>query len=195
MKKYFFSIFILLLSVNFTVSQVTVTTISAFGYSNCIELKNNDVTVILDPNVGGRILSYELNGKNILFENPTLNGKTWQQGMPKFEVSGGRFDIGPEKTTLSRDSFHNTWTGELTGQNSARLTSQKDTVLGIQLIRDFILSEDSSHLKCIQHIKNISSVAQNSTILWAKIKFLVLILFSQIIFYFLNFNERLYRKE
>ncbi len=40
------------------------------------------------------------------------------------------------------------------------MTSQKDTILGVQLIREFILDENSSHLKCIQHIKNISNSKQ-----------------------------------
>lgn len=141
-------------------SQVKIKKVSAFNYENCIEIKNNLVTVILDPNVGGRVLAYKLNGKNILYENKLLNGKTWKKGEAKFEVSGGRFDIGPEKTTPNRDSFHNTWKGEITGKNSARLTSQKDTILGVQIIRDFILSKNSSHLQCIQYIKNISTKTQ-----------------------------------
>ncbi|MGM8361889.1 hypothetical protein ACSV4D_08250 [Flavobacterium sp. ARAG 55.4] len=155
-----FTIFILLLF-NFGFSQVCINRISAFGYDNCIELKNDKVSVILDPNVGGRVLAYQLNGKNILFENTSLNGKTWRKGEPKFEVSGGRFDIGPEKTTPERESFFTTWKAEITGKNSARLTSPIDSLLGVQLIRDFILSDDSSHLQCIQHIKNTSEIVKD----------------------------------
>ncbi|RXP62726.1 hypothetical protein EC396_03135 [Lutibacter sp. HS1-25] len=160
MKKYLTFIFIVFLTCNIGFSQVVIKKVNAFGYNNCIELSNPIVKVILDPNVGGRILSYELNGKNILFENPLLNGITWEPGMDKFEVSGGRFDIGPAQTTPNRNSFHNKWNGEITGKNSARLTSQIDTLLEVQLIRDFILAEDSSHLKCIQHIKNTSKTIQ-----------------------------------
>ena len=154
-------ILILLLFVIFTHAQVTVKKVEAFGYKNCIALENKLVKVILDPNVGGRILTYELNGKNILFENPSLNGKTWKEGGPTFEVSAGRFDIGPEKTTPFRASFFNTWKGEIIGKNSARLISPKDSILGVELIREFYLDENSSHLKCVQHIKNISDTIQN----------------------------------
>ncbi len=160
-KRIFFCTFTLLFFCNTNFSQTSIKKINAFGYENCIELKNNKVTVILDPNVGGRVLEYKLNGKNILFENPALNGKTWKKGDPKFEVSGGRFDIGPEKTTPDRKSFHNSWKGEITGKNSARLISQVDTIVGVQLIRDFILLDNSSHLRCTQHIKNISTKVQN----------------------------------
>ena len=106
MKKLIFTLITSILGSIFCFSQVTINTVEAFGYKNCIELKNAKVKVILDPNVGGRILSYELNGKNILYEAPELNGKIWKKGNPKFEVSGGRFDIGPEKTTPFRESFH-----------------------------------------------------------------------------------------
>ena len=161
MKKNILILVISSLINNFCYGQVTTKNIEAFGYKNCMELKNKQVRVVLDPNVGGRVLSYELNGKNILFENPSLNGKTWKKDNPTFEVSGGRFDIGPEQTTPFRASFHNTWKGEITGNNSVRLTSEKDTLLGVQLIREFYLDENSSHLKCIQHIKNISDTIQN----------------------------------
>ena len=160
MTSTIFSILLALFIIQTTYSQTTSKKVNAFGYNNCIELKNKSVRVILDPNVGGRVLTYELNGKNILFENPVLNGETWAPGKPKFEVSAGRFDIGPEKTTPNRDSFHNTWSGEITGENSARMTSQIDTILGVQLIREFILDKHSSHLKCIQHVKNISNSTQ-----------------------------------
>jgi len=161
MKKLILTLIPFILATGLCFSQVTVSTVEAYGYQNCIELKNAKVKVILDPNVGGRILSYELGGKNILYENRALNGKIWEKGMPKFEVSGGRFDIGPEKTAPVRESFHNTWKAEITGKNSARLTSQMDTVVGVQLIRDFILSDNSSHLRCIQHIKNVTKKVQN----------------------------------
>jgi hypothetical protein len=141
-------------------AQSSTQLISIFGYDNCIEIKNDVARVVLDPNVGGRILVYSINGKNILYINHEMDGKIWKEGTPRFEVTAGRFDIGPEKTTPPRKSFFNTWTGEITGNNSARMVSQIDTVLGVQLIRDFILMEGSSQLKCIQHIKNISNTVQ-----------------------------------
>jgi len=160
MKKLLFFIFLFALFGN-SFAQVKTTIVTAFGYENCIALENKKIKVILDPNVGGRVLSYTLNGKNILFENPKLNGRTWKQGAPRFEVSGGRFDIGPGSTTPFRASFFNTWQGEITGKNSAKLTSPKDTVLGVQLIREFYLDENSSKLRCVQHIKNISNKKQS----------------------------------
>jgi hypothetical protein len=49
---------------------------------------------------------------------------------------------------------------EITGLYSARLISKEDASTGVQLIRDFILSQNSSFLKCTQTIKNISNEQQ-----------------------------------
>lgn len=135
--------------------QLTIQKSKFFGYSNCIVLQNKTLKVVVDPNVGGRLLHYGPQDNNILFENRDFDGKLWNEGDPTFEVSGGRFDFGPEKTTGFRKSFFNTWEVKI-HNDTVRLTSPKDYDLGVQLIRDFILDKQSSKLTCIQHIKNIS---------------------------------------
>ena len=107
MKAPIFSIYFFLIALNCT-AQPSSQMISIFGYNNCIELKNEVVRVVLDPNVGGRVLVYSINGKNILYVNHEMDGKIWEEGIQKFEVTAGRFDIGPEKTTPPRKSFFNT---------------------------------------------------------------------------------------
>jgi len=75
-------------------------------------------------------------------------------------MSAGRFDIGPEKIIPRRDVlWSGKWTGEITGPRSARLTSQQDHATGSQLIRDFVLAGEGSHLSCTQTIVNISNHA------------------------------------
>ncbi len=134
--------------------------VSAYGYKDCILLENKNTRVILNPNLGGSMLEYSLNGKNILFENPAQNGRIWKGGEERFEVPGGRMDIGPEKTTPFRASFFNKWQGKITGRLSATMISPIDTVLGVQLIRKFTLDSNSSKLTCTQTIENKSSISQ-----------------------------------
>jgi hypothetical protein len=69
--------------------------ITQYGYNNCIELKNSDVRVVLEPNMGGRVLVYELNGKNVLYRDTLQNGVIYEHGVEIRNPSGGRFDIGP----------------------------------------------------------------------------------------------------
>ena len=69
--------------------------LTAFGYENCIELKNKTTRGVLAPS-GGRVLSYEINGVNTLYLSESDS-----QG--KGGSSAGRFDIGPEKILPRHD--------------------------------------------------------------------------------------------
>jgi len=53
------------------------------------------------------------------------------------------------------------WESVITGPRSARLISKKDEPTGVQLIRDFVLDEHSTHLSVTQTIKNISDSEKN----------------------------------
>ena len=76
--------------------------ISTHGYENCIELSNGVCRVVLEPNCGGRVLVYEIEGKNALYIDPAQNGfmptpEEWKT-TPGTYPCAGRFCIGPEKT-------------------------------------------------------------------------------------------------
>lgn len=132
-----------------------VRTANVLNYKNCVELFNESTQVTLGHQVGGRVLSYKLNGKEALYLNPTE--ADWQSTKRKL-VTAGRFDIGPEYLIPKREVL---WSGEWKFQISkprfVRLVSQPDTATGTQLIREFTLSESGSHLSCKQIIKNISA--------------------------------------
>lgn len=130
------------------------------GYSGCVELSNKRVRVVLEPNCGGRVLVYALDGKNVLYVDPKQDGWTFD-GTQRIDPSGGRFDIGPEHTTARHDALWlGMWTAEITGPRSARMISPEDPDLGIQLIRAFTLAFKSTHLRCTQIIKNLTDEPQ-----------------------------------
>ena len=141
----------------FVVSELQAAkTISFFGHDDCIQLSNKRTRVILCPAVGGRVLEYSLDGKNALYLDPEEEGWTYEPGK-RIDVSAGRFDIGPEKLIPSRPQlWMGRWTGQITGDHSARMISVADKATGTQLIRDFELSETGTKLLCRQTIKNIS---------------------------------------
>ena len=131
-------------------------TITYVGYPNCIELKNETTRVILCPEVGGRVLVYAVAGENALYLEEEDSGKDYVPGQ-QASMSAGRFDIGPEKIIPRRNVlWSGKWQSEITGLRSAKLTSQKDTETGTQLVREFHLSETDTHLSCTQTIINIS---------------------------------------
>ena len=124
------------------------------GYDRCIKLSNETTRVVLEPNLGGRVLSYQLDGTEILFQNPSQNGAVWDGKTKIWHPSAGRFDIGPEYGGFQRDELWlGRWNAEITGPRSARLTSAT-LAEGLQLVREFTLAENSSHLRCTQIFRN-----------------------------------------
>ena len=122
------------------------------GYTRAIELRAGEARAVLCPQIGGRVLEFSVAGKNALWLDEAE--KAWQPGQ-KPPASAGRFDYGPELTTIPHPTlWSGEWAGEITGPNSARLTSPRDEAAGIRLIRDFELSENK--LDCKQTIVNIS---------------------------------------
>ena len=131
--------------------------VQLLNYPDCIELSNAHTTVVLGHHVGGRVLRYAWRGKDALYLSPEEGKWTAGASNPRPEVSAGRFDIGPEYLVPRRDLlWSGTWSAEITGPRSARLTSQPDPATGVQLIREFALDPTSSHLACTQIIRNVS---------------------------------------
>jgi hypothetical protein len=131
--------------------------VTEYGNRDCIELFNETTRVVLEPNLGGRVLIYALHGNNILWINPENEGKPYVPGEDYGHPGAGRIDIGPEKTAPQRPAlWFGKWKGEITGPRTAVLTSQKDTSTGVQLVRTFTLDESGTHMSCTQTIKNLS---------------------------------------
>ena len=160
MKKYNTLLFLILVSfANLSALPPGSRLISTHGYQNCIEISNGICRVVLEPNMGGRVLVYEIEGKNALYIDPKQNGLKFSNNeletAPGIQPCAGRFDIGPEKIKPSTKLFwQGQWSGQITGKYKARMTSQIDENTGIQLIRDFKLDTKSSKLKITQTIKN-----------------------------------------
>jgi len=129
-----------------------------FGYSGCIALENGVGTrVVLCPQAGGRVLEYSHNGTNALYLNPEQKGWRHQPGIPTVDPCGGRCDVGPERVIAPHpDLWLGDWTGEIVGDGKARLTSVRDGVTGLRLVREFTLAADSSRLVFEQRVTNES---------------------------------------
>lgn len=148
-----------LISVNLY-AQTTAHIISTHGYDNCIELKNKNVRVVIEPNLGGRVLIYERSGKNVLYIDTTQNGKTLTKDKAT-QPSAGRFDVGPEATTPKHPLlWAGEWKPEIISKTMAKITSQPDTATGFQIVREFTLSPNSSQLICKQTVTNIAKTTR-----------------------------------
>jgi hypothetical protein len=134
------------------------TQIEFFGYDKCLVLENGAGTrVVLSPQAGGRVLEYSLNGANALYLNPEQKGWRHKPGIPSVDPCGGRCDVGPERVIAPHpDLWLGDWTGEIVGDGKARLTSGRDRVTGLRLVREFTLAADSSRLLFEQRVTNAS---------------------------------------
>lgn len=131
--------------------------IAFLSYPNCIKLESSKARVILCPDAGGRVLEYSMKGVNALHLDP--REAEWKPGPinRKVPMSAGRFDIGPELVVPERpELMFGQWTGRITGERSAALTSPPCPSMGIIVDREFELAADSTRLICRQVIRNIS---------------------------------------
>ncbi|MEE9463102.1 MAG: hypothetical protein V3V53_14780 [Bacteroidales bacterium] len=130
------------------------------GYKDCIEIRNGDSRVVLEPNCGGRILYYEYKGVNALYINPADDGYLLESGKsPAGPLSpcAGRCDIGPEMTIPPHpDLWLGNWIALIQEDQSVEMTSMMDHKTGIQLTRTVSLEEHFAKLKFTQGILNIS---------------------------------------
>lgn len=126
-----------------------------FGYKDCVFLENEYTRVILCHQAGGRVLEYSLDGENAIYLNPEAAGS--KPGDQRIDMTGGRFDIGPELVVPKRPKlWSGEWSAVITGPRSAQLRSQYDESVGVELTRDFALDESTSKLRVTQTIHNLS---------------------------------------
>jgi hypothetical protein len=134
--------------------------ITYFGYEDCILLENAHTRAVVTGSAG-RILEYSRKGPNAIYLDPAQEGMVFEED-PPFGPTGGRLDIGPEMTIPAHpDLWLGEWEAEITGPRSARLISKMDEPTGVQLIRDIVLDEHSTHLSVTQTIKNISNTEKH----------------------------------
>jgi hypothetical protein len=127
------------------------------NYPDCVELKNETTRVVLGHHIGGRLLAYELNGKNVLYLSP--EEAEWNPANPsgKTPNSAGRFDVGPEFIQLRGNAlWTGRWQAESLGPRRAKLTSMKDPKSGFVITREFTLAKNSSRLTVKQTVHNQS---------------------------------------
>ncbi len=131
--------------------------VNYYGYDDCIRLGNGEVTVMLCPAAGGRVLEYSRDGKNVLYLPLGDEGWRYSAEAQGGSMNAGRFDIGPEKMVKrGKVLWMGPWEGEVVGDRSAKLTSQFDSESGARLVRVFELERSGSRLLCTQTIINES---------------------------------------
>ena len=174
MKKQYI-IIVITLSALIYASQLSaqVEKITYRKWTNCYKISNDSVSVIIVPEAGGRVLSYSLNNKNIIYQSSSQDGKKLSNWLSNwFDPDGGRFDLGPESENngpkWSNDTLYmGAYTVEVTGKYSITLTSMVDKTMGAFVNREFTLDSASSHLVVRQTVTNIKH-SQSHFYFWGR---------------------------
>lgn len=148
--------------------EPTAREVAFHGYTKAIELTRGTARAVLCPQVGGRVLEFSIDGRNAMWLDE--QEKNWQPGKPG-PASAGRFDYGPELTVIPHPKiWSGEWTGEVTGQSSAKLISPRDEAAGMQLVREFALVGRNGvvRLSCQQTMVNITKSEVREVCHWGR---------------------------
>ena len=152
------SFFIIILIFTSGILKSEVNIIKYRGWDNCYQLKNKNCEVIICPEAGGRVLKYALKGENAIYENPEFNGKLLADFQEKRSLwpDGGRFDIGAESIPgkLHDQIYMGKWETLETGNFSLKIKCPTPNEMGIEVIREFILSKNGTKLQVNQTMRN-----------------------------------------
>lgn len=137
-----------------------------------LKMTNGIVTVITVPDIGGRTMVYDLNGRPLLYTNPKEYGQVYEvtsQPEDRKWHNWGGYKVwpAPQKNwggppdPLGSTLDGGRWTGEILSAEGSkvaiRLTSPEDkTVTGLQMSRILTLFRGSSRVQVEQTFKNVS---------------------------------------
>jgi len=153
MRKLSFFVILLLATVNLTTA--------ADWRSQCLTIGTTKVKAVIDPAHGGRITSFSLNGKNIIYEIPNQPDWIYPENKDYFGPAGGRFDIGPEILVKPHpELWDKAWKVTKTEPNRVVMTSGKDQANGLELQREIVIDPAQAVLRCTQTMTNISSTVK-----------------------------------
>lgn len=138
------------------------------GWKNCYEITNPLVRVVVAPAIGGRIMEYSIQGRNVLWQNekelgvlrPSDVGKLWHN------YGGHKAWNAPQEKwrTPDADNYYDyapALSAEVLPETpdamaGVRVKCAPIPHLGIQFQRDILVSASTSQVRIIETMKNIS---------------------------------------
>ncbi|MEW6305273.1 MAG: hypothetical protein AB1705_17495 [Verrucomicrobiota bacterium] len=139
------------------------------GWTNCFIVESTDVEVklVVVPAIGGRIINYSFDRDNIIHEPAGSAGTTLATAKGAFRVGGYQVDLGPEIHGVPRHPglWHGPYRAEAPRDYTVKVTSEPDPVLGMQIIKEFVLDPSSGDVGLLQTMKNVSP-QERSFCLW-----------------------------
>ncbi len=129
------------------------------GLTNCLVLRGGDNRAVISPAVGARLLSYSINGENIIYENIESWGRTLLNSTNHFWAGGYQLDLGPEMRGIPAHPWlwQGPWPTRAVNAFTVQATSEPDRTLGVQLEKEFTMDPDSGELGLVQKMRNVTA--------------------------------------
>jgi len=158
--KYLILLLISFLILEQSVAQIKTELINYKGWANAVQITNNEIKVVVVPQIGRIIYYGYLNEDNLLYENPQFEGKTYSAENP-YEVDGqpGHASFGGDRIWPTiQDSFEvlngsrrlsdpwidgSPWEYELI-ENGVQITSPVSDYIGAKVARTITLNTKGS---------------------------------------------------
>lgn len=127
------------------------------GWREALMMRGGDCKLVVVPPVGGRVLSWSVNGENIIYENTSVAGRTLSNSPAGFSPGGSQCDIGPELRGIPphQDLWVGNWTGTAPKDYVIRVASPADMTVGLQIEREFTMDPQTGELGLVQLMRNV----------------------------------------
>jgi len=140
--------------------QVTVRREPYKGWSDAVlvDAAKPQASLVLAPELGGRLISYGLGGQNLLFENPDYLGKTLETTAPGTldqGYLGYNIDLGPEIRGLPKHLA--LWVGKYTAAVEGPMVTLKsgvDPVTRMEITKQVEMDPIDGSLRVLQSMAN-----------------------------------------
>jgi len=138
------------------------------GWTNAFSLRDDygKATVVVVPDIGGRVVSYSRGGREALLDNPESHGQTLAESPAGFWVGGYQCDFGPGLLGLPQRQA--VWLGPhasvASRDQTVETASPVDSSTGLRLLKSFTLDPESGELGVVQRMVNASPNATKHSI-------------------------------
>lgn len=139
------------------------------GWKDCYELSNPLVRMVVVPQIGGRVMEYSIRGQNVMWRNPVELGVVKPQDIGKVwhNYGGHKAWNAPQAgwRAPDYDNFYDYAPAKVEeiapGEGDERmagirLTLQPVAHQGFQLVREIYLSANTSRVRLIETMRNVS---------------------------------------
>jgi len=129
------------------------------GWENSPALRGGDCKLVVAPIVGGRIVSYTLNGDDVFYVDPASASNTLAATPGGFSIGGYQIDLGSDRRAIPDHPalWLGPWSCKTLRPNAVALQSEPDPGLGVRLQKEIMMDPDTGEVGLEQRMTNVSN--------------------------------------